>query len=1620
MSMKKQLMELDMKLKALNFRDKRSDEILAKGEQATVERQRESISTILSGINNLKGLIEEAKFGHGESDSDIENWSQTIDAQVAVVDQSCEKLSNFVKRIDEKNKELELAKVHDKTLLFEKQLIDQKLEAAVKTKQLSESTVRLPKLNITKFNGKPHDWVRFSGQFEAMVDSLNVPAITKFSHLKELVDPHIRSAIDCLPFTEEGYNRAIKYLKEKYGHPTEVAGSYVTNIIELPFITERDVPKIHRFYEQLLFNVESLETLGKLDTIEGATYYVVKKLEIVKPELVVHVKTNWRDWSFRDLVEALRKWTEINVIVKARKQNKESLNNRSPGARAFTSRDTEVKCVYCESIEHKAVSCDKVTAPNERKNILAEKRLCFNCAIGQHAASGCKSKISCQNCQKRHHTSICPSSSEIGLTANVINASVVHPVVIVQIKGRKFRALLDSGASNSFVSETLVNLVGGQAVKTSSRQISTLMGTTTTKMSQYDLNLEALKGGFSLKTRATMIKKRELLMLDNPHIKERFEAHQHLRDIELEDQPTKEKLPVHIILGANEYAKIRTSQVRIGRQGEPVAELTRFGWALMSPGGDSDPAVGCLAVNTAMDHERLCSLDVLGLADAPSGDQGVVYQEFREQLSRNPEEGWYEAALPWKGDHPPLVNYLNGSLRRLQTQVRKLRKTGKIGEYDKIIREQLEEGIVERAPKEVNGREFYMPHRAVIREGAESTKMRVVYDCSARDGERSPSLNDCLDIGPPLQNKLWDVLVRGRFHPVALAGDLKKAFLQVRVKEEHRDALRFHWLRSVDSSEVEVLRFTRALFGLGPSPFLLGGVIEQHLVSWREKRPESGAEISRSMYVDDLMSGASDVPKAQVLKSDATEIFADACFQLHKWHSNAPELEDQCNKPEDNEETTYAKQQLGSTANESKLLGLAWNKQKDTVSVMFPKEKAIPTKRGVLGKLARVYDPLGLVLPTTLQGKLIFREACEKRIPWDANLPEKLAKLWEKWESSLPTSISTRRSLAAYREPIDAVELHAFGDTSGHGVSTAVYAVVSRVSGVTQGLVAVKSCLAKQGLAIPRLELVSGHMALNAVDNVRQALEGFPVTSTYCWLDSTVALHWINGSREYRQFVANHVQKIQEHNINAWRYIPTAENPADIGSRGRSFLDCELWWNGLKWLSNHELWPTNHVTKESPESAAEAKVIKEVLAVVSVDELDEFDNLLGKFNLKKSLRVFAWISRFVRSCRGDKSVGPLITAELEEQMKWWIRRVQQRARTSNKFHDEQLQLNLQENGEGVLECRGRIQGSYPIYIPNECELATKLVEQAHLTTLHGGLGLTVSKIREDYWIPRLRRLAKRVIKSCNGCKRFRACALASPPPGLLPKDRTQGSTAFEVVGVDFAGPIRYRRKKGVEGKSYLILFACTLSRALHLELLLSLETVEFLGALKRFIARRGRPTKIYSGNGKTFVAAAKWLKKAMGDEQLNEFLADQGISWQFNLSRAPWWGGQFERLVGVFKGAFYKTIGSGLLTYAELCDVVLNVEVELNNRPLDYVEDDLQLPILTPASFLYQRPNRIPELVPWREEADLRKQAKHLRACKEALGKRWSSEYLKALRERHNCNWKVKSPKLSVGNVVIV
>ena len=204
------------------------------------------------------------------------------------------------------------------------------------------------------------------------------------------------------------------------------------------------------------------------------------------------------------------------------------------------------------------------------------------------------------------------------------------------------------------------------------------------------------------------------------------------------------------------------------------------------------------------------------------------------------------------------------------------------------------------------------------------------------------------------------------------------------------------------------------------------------------------------------------------------EIHQDATFQLHKWNSNVQELEDH-GTMQATDEQTYRKQQLNVSKQESKLLGLMWNKREDTLSIAVSKEEVQSSKREVLGKLAQPYDPLGLIAPLTLEGKQIYRDICKSQRAWDAPLDESLHKRCQKWEEETPSEYTVPGSITSCQEEIKSVVLHAFSDASMTGVGTAVYLVVHQPSGSYQQLVPAKTRLAKKSLTIPRLELVGAH-----------------------------------------------------------------------------------------------------------------------------------------------------------------------------------------------------------------------------------------------------------------------------------------------------------------------------------------------------------------------------------------------------------------------------------------------------------------------------------------------------------------------------------------------------------------
>ena len=888
--MDKLLSELGNKARTLRYRVSKTED------KQAAERHLESLSGIVTTVNALKETIEEKKFTRGESEEDIAEWSKEFEDYLEEADEKTRCLKQQIKSIDLQEQEVETAEKHKKKLQFERELLEQKEEYEMKEScagnvsqksPVSTTAAKLPKLSITKFNGKIEEWLPFWGKFMSEIDSSNLACLTKFGYLKELLEKHVRTDIDGLPYTKEGYANAKAILEAEYGQPAEIVNAYVRNIVDLPVITGANPKKVQDFYKQLRFNVQSLDTLGRLPDVKGNVRGTLDKLKGIKADLV-RGNENWRDWDFEDLLRELKKWRDINQVEES-SMEKTALKCQAQGSsqttrtRLFNTQDNQHEprryvCVYCEEDTHKTVNCPKFVNLDVRKRILAQKRLCFNCTGTKHRAADCKCKVGCLKCHRKHHTSICDQAEQLLVGTGSPTTNVTYPVVIVQVAGIKCRALLDTGAGSSYASAAILDRIPRQRSKKEVRKIEMLLGATTREVELLTIEITGSDGEFSMPVEVTKVNKSELLFLDNPKYQQLIDDNKHLRGVVMDDHDTKSRLPVHIILGASEYAKLKTeSAPKIGELGQPVAELTRFGWTIISPGKEPLDLSNMLVTQTShVDYENLCRLDVLGLSDTPTNDQESVYDEFKEQLTRN-KAGWYETGLPWRGNHPELPYNKEGSLRRLVSLTKKLERQELTTLNGEVIEEQKAAGVVESAEEPSVGRVFYIPHKPVVRDTAESTKLRVVYDASARAYDGAPSLNDCLHAGPPLQNKLFNVLVRGRFNPVAVAGDIQKAFLQVRVRADDRDALRFHWQRD-EHSPLETLRFTRALFGLASSPFLLGGVIESHLNSWEDKEPEAVAKIRRELYVDDLISGSTSIHKAQELKKKAIAIFKDACL----------------------------------------------------------------------------------------------------------------------------------------------------------------------------------------------------------------------------------------------------------------------------------------------------------------------------------------------------------------------------------------------------------------------------------------------------------------------------------------------------------------------------------------------------------------------------------------------------------------------------------------------------------------------------------------------------------------------------------------------------------------------
>ena len=250
-------------------------------------------------------------------------------------------------------------------------------------------------------------------------------------------------------------------------------------------------------------------------------------------------------------------------------------------------------------------------------------------------------------------------------------------------------------------------------------------------------------------------------------------------------------------------------------------------------------------------RNRLWDLETVGVRI-----DNDIHQKVIDNISFDGQH--YSVGLPWKTGHEPVPSKYGNAIVRLKSQLNKLHRTPELLEqYESIIHDQLKDGIIEEVPRDLQvSKVSYLPHQPVIRENAETTKVRIVYDASCKDRSTKTSLNDCLHVGPPLTPLMFDILIRSREQPVVLVGDTEKTFLNIKVHAEDRDCLPFLWVRDIHAKDPDIVvyRFNWVVFGVNSSPFLLNAVIRHHVNQYKDVDPQFVECLINSFFVDDLVT----------------------------------------------------------------------------------------------------------------------------------------------------------------------------------------------------------------------------------------------------------------------------------------------------------------------------------------------------------------------------------------------------------------------------------------------------------------------------------------------------------------------------------------------------------------------------------------------------------------------------------------------------------------------------------------------------------------------------------------------------------------------------------------------
>ncbi|UYV79791.1 hypothetical protein LAZ67_18000663, partial [Cordylochernes scorpioides] len=1248
-------------------------------------------------------------------------------------------------------------------------------------------------------------------------------------------------------------------------------------------------------------------------------------------------------------------------------------------------------CILCHQI-HKLNDCQRfINLPLPKKWELVKKhKLCQNCLRANHEISKCLITSRCKNCKQNHHTLLHEYNSEPSIpqpttsqemlisTNTICNAmpletetNILLSTALIKVKAKDgsfvlCRALVDNGSQISLISEQCCHKLGLEKRKNSYtlKGVGDIVVNRTT--SQVEIEFTPHHNDQLFSARAFVVGR---VTADLPNFQIQSADFPHLENLLLADPEFYVTKPIDLILGADTFVEIILGH-KTDLKHHPIALNTKLGW-LVSGRIHSTIKSNTSVINhctTELDSSirKFWELEDVPISKAQLGIKNAPSPSLQESIQNSPSLKEFTQNFP----------SLPGSIQTSPS-----------------------------LPDSVQG----------------SPSLTLSLQSSKHN---SPT---------PLQVSVHSL--KEAMSPLVEMPSSPGCSKQIPIPIEE------------DSIESQNRVDNLPSYPMSPeqSYTLSSASVEDFKAQSGPKSPTSptrGSESCRCSgdYTEPQMSQNSNF----------------SCSSIEESKDNSSKSEENLSRSEDNSSKSEEIPSKSKKSRISKLTPQITTKQNQ----LLPSESSQPsTPEQPLASQSS--EPLSSKKETSIIPKIKpppyyrrKRQLPAEKTSWDEPIESDIKSNWNKFQTQLSClkEIKIPRYLNSSSSEIEELQLHGFCDASLNAYS-AVFYLKTRFKNqkIKINLITSKTKVAPlKTITIPRLEL-SAALLLAQLNQV--ILESFPFQpdKTFLWTDSQICIDWIRSdASRWKAFVSNRVSSIQNlTQITDWFHVSSQDNPADCASRGimpQDLVNHRIWWRGPIWLQENNVRyipssPTQVNLNIIQEEVGEGQVLDQTTLIQNSETMLNLEFIERYSTMTKLIRITAWCWRFYYNCLlfdPIRQKGPLTTRELTKAIQVLVKSIQQvefcteiKLLKLNKqlpLSNKLTSLNPFLDTQGLLRVGGRLKYSYlnenqkfPLLLPKNHHITNLIIDDIHKKYLHAGPQLVLSILRKNYWILGARDAVKKIIKKCLICLKFKSTTIHQIM-GNLPPERIIPSRPFSKTGIDLTGPFLIKRSLGRSktiSKSYIVLFICFTTKAIHLELTTSLSTDSFMASLRRFMARRGKPSDIYSDNATNFKGASNFFRtqfQLLNSQSVQRLVTEELITWHFIPPGGPHFGGLWEAGIKSVKSHLVRTFKSTILNYEEMNTLIIQIESCLNSRPLAPLSSDPNdYEALTPAHFLIG--SSFSEIPTSNSEVlNLQTRWKLIQNLKNSFWSRWSKEYLSNLQGRGK--WRIKQDNIQIGQLV--